>query len=366
MNEEYISCVDYLKSIDFESILIRLSNKYCGKRILLFGTGYFLDAVIDNYDIKKYFDIIGISDKRANNTDIIEYKGFNLYNPAAIKTLNISVILDTSVLFEKSKKFLIDNCYIRKSVIIKPIVEIPLSDKVLNFTEKVYVLFKYLFISGNIIKTLYYTLFAKKKEIYCKINYIKKLRNIKKTNKPIRIAFLCNDRYTDEFATLYGTITSNESFKVYPIIILPDEIQENINKEKIENRLLAFKNFNIQAIYGWDNETKSLPCLHAFKPDIVVYQDLMSVNEDFSPYNISEHALCLMPVYDTKTADYAKIGSKFYHRQAVCMWKIFTKTKDDQILFSEYANLMFKNIVEYCKTDINNNILDYLLNLKNN
>lgn len=366
MNEEYISCVDYLKSINFENILIRLNKKYYGKRVLLFGTGYFLDAVLDNYDIRKYLDIIGISDKRATNTDISEYKGFNIYNPAAIKTLNISVILDTSILFEKSRNFLINNCYVRKNIIIKPLVEVPLKDKFVNIIKKICILFKYLFASGNVIKTIYYTFFARKEEIYSQINYIKKIKNIKKSNKPLRIAFLCNDKYSEEFATLYGSFKSNENFNVYPIIILPNEIQEKINHEEIENRLLAFKNFNIQAIDGWDDETKSLPCLHAFKPDIVIYQNLMSINEDFSPYNLSKNALCLMPVYDTKTADYAKIGSKFYYRQAVCMWKIFTKTKDDKILFSEYANLIFKNIVEYSEIAINKGILEYILNLKNN
>lgn len=366
MNEEYISCVDYLKSIDFESILIRLNKKYYGKRVLLFGTGYFLDAVLNNYDIRKYLDIVGISDKRAINKDIIKYNGFNLYNPAAIKTLNISVILDTSVLFEKTKDFLLNNCYIRKNVIIKPLVEIPLSDKLVHIVKKTNALIKYLFTTGNIIKTLYYTFFAKNEEIYCQTNYIKNLRNIKKSNKILRIAFLCNDKYTDEFAKLYGLFKSSENFNVYPIIILPDEIQGNISKEKVDNCILSFKNFNIQAIDGWDEETKSIPCLHAFKPDIVIYQNLMSINEDFSPYRMSEKSLCIMPVYDTKTADYAKIGSKFYHKQAVCMWKIFTKTKDDKILFSEYANLLFKNIVEYSEIDINNSILEYLLNLRNN
>ena len=51
MNEAYLSYVDYLKSVDFSEKLEVLKEKYAGNKMLLYGTGTFLDALLDNYNI---------------------------------------------------------------------------------------------------------------------------------------------------------------------------------------------------------------------------------------------------------------------------------------------------------------------------
>ena len=74
INEEYLSYVDYLKSVNFEKILNNLKAKYADKKVILFGTGVLLDAILDNYNITEYLNIIGISDKRAEESNATTYK----------------------------------------------------------------------------------------------------------------------------------------------------------------------------------------------------------------------------------------------------------------------------------------------------
>ena len=105
-NEEYLSYVDYLKSINFEEKLDVLKEKYTDKKIILFGMGSFLDAILNNYKITDYLNVIGISDKRVTQDASNAYNGFNVYAPRALRALQFNVILDTSVLFEDTKQYL--------------------------------------------------------------------------------------------------------------------------------------------------------------------------------------------------------------------------------------------------------------------
>ena len=41
INEEYLSYIDYLKSIDFDRKLEILRDKYADKKVVLFGVAYF-------------------------------------------------------------------------------------------------------------------------------------------------------------------------------------------------------------------------------------------------------------------------------------------------------------------------------------
>ena len=116
INEEYLSYVDYLKSVNFEKILNNLKTKYADKKVILFGTGVLLDAILDNYNVTEYLNIIGISDKRAEESNATTYKDFNLYKPIALRAINFNVVLDTSVLFEKTAKYLRHNFFVKKLI----------------------------------------------------------------------------------------------------------------------------------------------------------------------------------------------------------------------------------------------------------
>ena len=92
INEEYLSYVDYLKSVNFEKILNNLKAKYADKKVILFGTGVLLDAILDNYNVTEYLNIIGISDKRLEESNATTYREFNLYKPNLALTFLTSSI----------------------------------------------------------------------------------------------------------------------------------------------------------------------------------------------------------------------------------------------------------------------------------
>ena len=129
-NLEYLSYIDYLKSINFDEKLKILQEKYANKKIILFGVGSFLSAILDNYEISDYLNVIGISDKRFTENKMSAFKNFNFYTPRSLRSLNFDVVLDTSVMFEDTKSYLRKNYLVKKSVKIEKIVQFSICEKI--------------------------------------------------------------------------------------------------------------------------------------------------------------------------------------------------------------------------------------------
>lgn len=363
MNEEYLSYVDYLKSVDFSEKLEVLKEKYAGKKILLYGTGAFLDAILDNYNISEYLNVIGISDKRLENSEITEYKGINFYKTTALIALNFNVVLDTSVLFEKTAKFLKKNMLIRKTVVVEPIVQISFKERLNDFFEKQIALFKYLIVSKNLLNTVFYSFICTTEEIIVKTNYIKKIVDLRKSDKQIRTAFICSNPDDTSFMGLYNLLYFDKSFKTFPVILIPDNLLETdpINEENMQKKVEHFKTFNSNLIDGYDRETHEMPVLHAFKPDLVFYQNPIYIKDDFSPAKMSKNALCFTVPYNIKNSDFTAIGSKFYRKQVANMWRVFVNDVEDKEFYSQYTDLTRKNVVVDVKNKSNSGIVAYLL-----
>ncbi len=362
INEEYLSYVDYLKSVNFDRILEILKIKYAGKKVILFGTGVFLDAILDNYNITDYLNIIGVSDRRAEGTSETTYKEFNLYKPIALRALNFNVVLDTSVLFEKTTKYLRRNFYVKKSVEIAPIVQIPFTDKFKQFVEKQKSAFEYLKTSKDIFKFLMYYFTLNSQELVSKANYLKKLKNIRSSKEPVKVAFLCSDTQHTDFVGLYNLLYFDKDFKTFPIIITPKQLLESepVNEENMKRDVDFFNTFDTKVIDGWDRETNTLPCIHAFKPDLIFYQKPIYIKDDFSPYVMSEQALTFTIEYDTRNADFTALGSKYFRKQVSNLWKIFVNNDEDRKLYEEYTDISHKDVVQVVNKNINTAIVKYL------
>jgi len=362
MNEEYLSYVDFLKSVNFKKKLEILKEKYEGKKVVLFGTGLFLDAILDNYDIKKYLNIIGISDKRIIDDRASDYKGFNLYKPLALRALKFNVVLDTNIMFVDTKKFLKKNLYINKYVTVEKIVQIPFKEKLQNFVDKLKALFNLIIANKNILVTLKYAFICSTQEIISKTNYIKNLKRIKCSNKPIRTAFVCSDVQHTDFIGLYNLLYFDKDFKLFPIILVTDNLLENepINEEKMQKNLELLRTFNIDAIDDMDRTTKELASLHAFKPDLIFYQKPIHIKDDYTPFKMSERALTFTVEYSIKNADFAAIGSKYFRKQVSNLWKIFVNSNEDKNLYSEYTEIQNKDIVKVMNKNMNSSIVKFL------
>lgn len=363
INEEYLSYVDYLKSINFANILENLKKKYANKKVVLFGTGVLLDAILDNYNVSEYLNIIGVSDKRVEDKEEnATYKDFNLYKPFSLRALSVNVVLDTSVLFEKSAKFLRQNFYVKKSVEISPMIQIPFVDKLKGFAEKQKASIKYLIESKNVFDFVKYYFSLNAQELVSKTNYLKKIKEIKKSKAPLKVAFLCEDIKHTDFVGLYDLISADKAFRVFPIIITPNQLleTEEVNEDSINRAIEFFKTYNLQVIDGWDKETGTIPCVHAFKPDLIFYQCPIYVKDDFSPYVMSKQALTFNVEYDTRNADFAALGSGYFKKHVSNLWKVFVNNDEDRKLYEEYTNITNKDVVKVVSKNINASIVKYL------
>ncbi len=361
-NEEYLSYVDYLRSVNFEQKLEILKEKYADKKVILYGTGLFLDAVLDNYDIKNYLNIIGISDKRIKEDKSYDYKGFNVYKPSALRALNFNVVLDTGILFENNKKYLRDNHCLKRGIIVQKLVQIPLTEKITNFFNKIKAVFGYLKQSKNPFLALKYLFICETREIVSKTNYIANLKRIRKSNKPIRTAFVCSDAQHTDFVGLYNLLYFDKDFNLFPIIIVPDNLldTDEIDEEKMSKSMGIFDAFNFKIIDGVDRQTKELACLHAFKPDLIFYQNPIHIKDDFNPYKMSNTALTFSVEYFIKDANFVSMGSKYFRKQVSDLWKIFVGNKEERNLYSEYTDIQNKDIVKIINRNINSGIVKYL------
>lgn len=362
MNEEYLSYVDYLKSVNFEQKLEIMKEKYDGKKVVLFGMGLFLDAIIDNYDIKKYINVIGISDKRVTEDKAADYKGFNLYKPLALRALKFNVVLDTNIMFEKSKQFLKQNYYVNKNIIIEPIIQKTTKELCETVINKIQAIFKYLIESKNIFSSIKFSFICNAQEINSKTNYIKQLKRLKTSQKPIRTVFIASDVQHSDFVGLYNLLYFDKDFRLFPIILVTNNLieTEEINEEKMAKDLELLRTFKIDAIDDMDREMHTIASLHAFKPDLIFYQKPIHIKDDFSPAKMSEKALTFTVEYSISNADFASIGSKYFRKQVSNLWKVFVGNKDDKNLYSEYTDIQNKNIVTVINKNLNSGIVKYI------
>ena len=361
-NEEYLSYVAYLKSINFGEKLEILKNKYANKKIILFGIGAFLDAILDNYNVNEYLNVIGISDKRVVEDKTAGYKNFNVYTPRALRALVFDAVLDTSVLFEDTKSYLKKNYFVKKSIKIENIVQISVFEKLKKFFDKLIALFNYFVTAGNIFRVIKYYFICNIDELTAKTNYMKKIKKIRANKKPLRIVFICSDVIHSDFIGLYNLLYFDKDFKLFPVILTPDTLLETdtINEAKMQKNIEYFNSYNVQVIDGVDRDTLEIPSLHAFKPDLIFYQNPIYIKDDFNPLKMSKNALTFTIEYFTGNSDYTAMGSWYYRRQVENMWKIFVANSQDKNLYTEYTDTKNKDLVTVIDKNINAGIAKFL------
>ena len=140
---------------------------------------------------------------------------------------------------------------------------------------------------------------------------------------------------------------------------------EEVSEESIQEVVDFFKTYDLQVIDGWDRETRTIPCIHAFKPDLIFYQKPIYVKDDFSPYVMSKQALTISVEYDTRNADFAALGAKYFRKQVSNMWKVFVNNEEDRKLYEEYTDITKKDVVKVVSKNINASIVKYLKNSLN-
>ena len=173
MNEQYLSFYDYLQSNNFENVLNKLKYRYKDKKIILFGNYTFLLVVLKEFNITNYLNIVGLSnidDSNVNGSDLLKNCNITIYSPTEIRSVDFDIILDVSESLKVTKQYLRQNHYVKKTVEINSLSEIPLITRIKNFINKQKYVFLYLKESKSIVKTVLYDIICNSEEIISKTN----------------------------------------------------------------------------------------------------------------------------------------------------------------------------------------------------
>lgn len=92
--------IEYLDTLKEQKYIDKLSKKLNGKKVLLYGAGLTAEVITEKYDLTK-LNIIGISDRRFEDSNETECFGYKTVKPSEIKNANFDVIIFTMKLYEK-------------------------------------------------------------------------------------------------------------------------------------------------------------------------------------------------------------------------------------------------------------------------
>ena len=301
MNSEYKYWCEYLKCDDFKLFIEELSQKLKNKSVILYANGVYFDALTDLYDLRQYFNIVGVSDLKYESNNTKEYKNFKVIKPSQISNSSINCILITSPNSTNIQKFLIRNDIVNQN-------------------------------------TEFINLSFEKNDIdLIKNNYKKVLQRIK-TKAKIRVLFLIEENSKWSYELLYKELKKNNRFEVLPVLLFPIVTKNRIEYTQKEN-ITFFKNQGIDAIDFYDYKNKENKNIMELAPDIVFYQQpwyLMNINH---PSIVSQYALTCMAPYGYTTLSPEEWGSENVKKVYRDLWCFFSESKYHNSFYKKLCNM---------------------------
>lgn len=94
--------IDYLNNVNEQKYINDIARKFKNKKIILYGAGMFYEILAENYDLSK-LNIIGISDKKFENSDETSLNGIPIIKPSKLIETEFDTLLFTLKLYEKLK-----------------------------------------------------------------------------------------------------------------------------------------------------------------------------------------------------------------------------------------------------------------------
>ncbi len=88
--------IKYLKAVNAEKQIKKLEQKYCNKKIILYGGGLFASVLLKNYDLSK-LNIIAVADKKYDNNSKELFCGYKTISPEELTKSECDVILTTVI-----------------------------------------------------------------------------------------------------------------------------------------------------------------------------------------------------------------------------------------------------------------------------
>lgn len=128
-NNENNGFYKFLIRKNFKYRLKFLKNKLKDKKIVIYGAGILFE------EINKYFNlqglnIIAIADRRFNNEEIEEFKGYKTISPSNIINLKPDCVIVSTLKYYDVVKSINKDCFDEKNIKIIPFLDISLIDKI--------------------------------------------------------------------------------------------------------------------------------------------------------------------------------------------------------------------------------------------
>ena len=303
--QEYFYIQEKLEHLQIEDRLKKLSKQFEGKKVVLFGANNALEAICAKYDLKSYFNIIGVCDNKISNTNIFEQNSFKMISVQNLYFSGVNVIINLKDDGAEIEKHLRKQHLIKKKVKFVNLLEKSLLAKLIGAYEILKMSICTYKKTKQVLPIVKDLIEYKGDDIVSRLNYKRKIAEIvERKDKPIRVMFLVFDYNQWFLSKLYFSMRADNDFKVLPIVVLPNELKsENLATEE------AIKYFNsqgIECVEGIESDTGEAVIIKALKPDLIIYQQPPFLKSDYTPTKLSEIALtCFVePSFETRKTEH--------------------------------------------------------------
>lgn len=321
--KENFYILEKLEKIQIELRLKKLSKALQNKKVVLYGANEILEAICSKFNIKEYFNIIGVCDDKITSSNIFEQEEFKIISVQNLYFCGADVILNLKNTSNDFKKYLRQNHLVKKRVQFVNLLDKPLLVKIKDLYNVLKMSFSTYQQTKEVLPILKALIEYSDDEVYSRLNYQTKVFNLKNSEKPVRVLFLAFDYNEWTLSSLYYKFRSDENFKVLPIVALPSTA-----KEEYQNLQYTIDKFNQQGMECIDgSDTGEGVMIKALRPDLIIYQNPQYLKDEYTPAKLSEFALtCYVePKFNTDKA--YSIDDDLVKDRLSNSWQLYSSNK---------------------------------------
>lgn len=320
--QDFIYILEQLEKLNIEDRLEKLSKKFQDKNVVIFGANTAFKAISSKYDLTKYFKITGICDEHFTPESTFEFTNFKIIPLFNLYFSGADVVINLKNDFKNIEKSFRKNHYIKKKVKFVNLLEKSLLEKSVELINKTKLIYNEYTDSKNIISACVDFFKFDLDKLTIKYNYARKCREIQNSDKPIRVLFLAHDNNQWTLTKLYNTMKEDSSFKMLPILILPNSLSnETVSKEET---IKYFNENGMEALEGFEYETQTCPMVEALKPDVIFYQQPEFLKSNYTPTKMSNYALTCYVENELALDNQAQYQTPYMQYCISNTWKVFT------------------------------------------
>lgn len=347
-----------IKSLQLEDKLKKWAKKYKNKKVLVYGTGKYFDALICQYNLRKYLNVVGVSDLKYQDLSVETDKGFEVYRPSDIDKSSCEVVFVTTRYPNGCKSYLHAYELVKPNTDIITLFDKSTKDIVKEFFQKIKIALTYAKENKVFLKALKYFIFCSNNEISSKLNYERVLKRIRsydiKAGKKVRVAFLVETNQKWGFQSVYDLLKEDNRFEIImvalPIVTKHGSMLVNA-KEDIE----FFKKMGIDVIDGYNEEQAKTIDFESLDVDLIFYaHPWFCAQNNIPPSKTSKFALSCAISYGFNLVESRLWGTSTPRKFCGNLWTMFSESKWHKGFYEKGTGLKHKDnmiVTGYPKMD---------------